>query len=258
MRKVRIAAIAVCACLIAAAVALAAQTNTYNVTGKILPTKAGTKLKPTPVSIAFDYTVGEAAGQRPSPVKQYDINFDGLKVNGARFPKCTAASINAAGGDAACPAKAVMGTGNVENISGPTNDPTNKSILCHLDLKVYNGGVGKAALYLKGGPNDPRGAAKSCPIAVSQAIDANYVKSSKGTALRFTVTGALLHPAPGLDNAVVQVASTIRKATTKYKGKTVGYYESTGGCVSHKRKITVTFTSEAGQTAKAQKSLACT
>jgi hypothetical protein len=260
MRKVRIVALALGACLIAAAVALAqaTQTNTYNVTGKVLPSKAGTKKHPKPVSVNFDYTVGEAAGNRPSPVKQYDINFAGLRVNGGKFPKCTAATINAAGSDAPCSSKAAVGKGNVENISGPTNDPTNKSITCHLDLTVYNGGAGKAALFLKGGPNDPRGPAFSCPIAVSQAIDANYIANSKGSSLRFTVQGALLHPAPGLDNAVVKVASTIKKITRKVKGKTVGYYESVGGCVSKKRNITVTFTSEAGQTAKAQTRLACT
>lgn len=260
MRKVRIAAIALGVCLIAAAVALAqqTQTNTYNVTGKISPSKAGTKKAPKPVSVGFDYTVGEANGLRPSPVKQYDIKFDGLRVNGGKFKKCTATQINTAGSNAPCSSKAAVGKGSVENISGPTNDPTNKSITCHLDLTVYNGGAGKAALYLKGGPNDPRGAAFSCPIAVSQAIDANYIASSTGTSLRFTVQGALLHPAPGLDNAVVKVASTINKITTKSHGKTIGYYESAGGCKSHKRNITVTFTSEAGQTAKAQKKLSCT
>jgi hypothetical protein len=258
MRKVRIVGIAVCVCLVAAAVAFAAgQTNTYTVTGKVLPTRAGTAKKPVPVSVNFDYTVGEQNNLRPSPVKTYNILFDGLKVNGARFPKCTASSINSAGSNAGCSSKAAMGKGNVENITGPSNDNTNKALTCHLDLTVYNGGAGKAALYLKGGPNDPRGAAFSCPIAVSQAIDANYIKSTKGTSLRFNVQGALLHPASGLDNAVVQVKSTIRKATTRYKGKTVGYYESIGGCKAKRRNITVTFVAEDGVTGKAQKRLAC-
>jgi hypothetical protein len=259
MRKSPLLAIVLVVSLIGAAVALAAgQTNTYTVTGKISPTKAGTKKTPVPVSLNFDYTVGEANNLRPSPVKQYNIKFDGLRVNGARFAKCTAASINAAGSDAKCPTAAVMGTGQVQNISGGTNDPTDKTLTCYLDLKVYNGGASKAALFLMGGQNDPRGPAYSCPIAVSQAIDANYIASSTGTSLRFTVQGALLHPIPGFDNAVVRVASKIRKATVKYKGKTVGYYESIGGCVAHKRNITVTFVSEAGQTGKAQKKLACT
>jgi hypothetical protein len=258
MRKVRIAVVALCVSLVAAAVAFAAQTNTYTVTGKVLPTKAGTKKNPKPVGLNFDYTVGEANGQRPSPVKSYNIAFDGLRVNGARFAKCTAAKINAAQTDAGCPKKAAVGAGKVVIISGPRSDPTNKSIMCHLDLTVYNGGAGKAALFLRGGPNDPRGAAFSCPIAVSQAIDANYIANSKGTSLRFNVQGALLHPAAGLDNAVVQVKSTIKRLTTRYKGRTVGYYESIGGCVAGKRNITVTFVSEAGQTGKAQKKLSCT
>ncbi len=143
-----------------------------------------------------------------------------------------------------------MGTGTVKNKAGSTDDPSNKSIDCALSLKIYNSGAGKGALYLKGGP-------PTCPLQISQAIDANYIASSTGTALRFNVGGTLHHPIPGIDNAVVSVQSSIRKATTKYKGKTVGYYETVGGCKAKKRYITVTFVALDGRTSKAQKKLAC-
>ncbi len=250
MRRLRIIAVAVCATLVVTAVALAAQTNTYTVTGSITPSKAGTTKKPIPVAVNFDYTVGEASNQRPALINQYYIKFDGVRVNGARFAKCTAASINNTGDDSKCPAKALVGTGNVENQAGPTDDPSKHDLKCHLNLKVYNGGASKGALFLKGGP-------PTCPINISQAIDANYIASSTGTTLRFAVQGTLLHPLPGIDNAVVQVNSKIKRVTTKYKGKTVGYYQTTGGCKAKRRYITVTFKTTAGQTSKAQKKLVC-
>lgn len=250
MRRLRIIAVAVCATLVVAAVALAAQTNVYTVTGAISPTKAGTTKKPIPVSLNFDYTVGEANNQRPALINQYNIAFDGLRVNGARFAKCTAAKINNAGDDSGCPAKALMGKGVVENEAGPTSDPAQHDLKCQLALKLYNGGAGKGAIYLKGGP-------PTCPIAISQAIDANYIANTKGTSLRFAVQGTLLNPLQGIDNAVVRVKSTVSKKTTVYKGRTYGYYESIGGCKSGRRYITVTFHTVAGQTSKAQKKLTC-
>jgi hypothetical protein len=250
MRRISILAVSVCALLVAAAVAMAAQVNTYTVGGSMSPSKAGTKKKPVPVAVKFSYTVSEASGQRPGLVKSYAIAFDGLKVNGARFPKCTATAINAAGSDAGCSPKSLVGTGSVENQAGPSNDPANKSIACHLDLKVYNSGQGKGALYLRGTP-------PTCPLALSQAIDAKFVPTSKGTTLKFDVNGTLLNPVQGLDNAVVQVSSSIKKLTTTYRGKKVGYFESAGGCTKRKRNITVTFTTTNGQTGKAKKSLKC-
>lgn len=259
MKKIGMAIAAIAVSLVVAAVAIAQtkQTNTYKVTGKISPSKAGSKKKPIPVSVNFDYTVGEANGLRPSPVKVYDILFDGLRVNGSKFPKCTAATINSTGSDAKCSKKALVGTGKVLNEAGPSNNTADKSTTCYLDLKVYNGGASKAALYLKGGPNDPRGASYSCPLTISQAIDANYIKKRRGTSLRFTVQSTLLHPLPGVDNAVVNVTSSIRKITRKVRGKTVGYYESIGGCRAKKRYITVSFTDENGLPGKAQKKLSC-
>jgi len=76
-----------------AAFAYAQVVNTYTVTGSTSPTNAGSKKKPVPVSVKFGYEVGEASGNRPSPVKKYSIKFAGLNVNTAPFPKCSAATL---------------------------------------------------------------------------------------------------------------------------------------------------------------------
>jgi hypothetical protein len=257
LRKLRIITLAIAGLLVLTAIAFAAQENTYTVSASTSPTTAGTAKKPVPVQVKFGYTVGEKSQQRPALIKKYDINFAGLQVNGSLFPGCSQAKIDQDQTDANCPKGSLMGTGNVENAAGPTNDPSNKALSCHLDLKFYNSGKNKAALYLKGGPNDPRGAAKSCPLEVNKAIDANFVQTKKGTSLVFSVDDTLLHPAPGFDNAVINVNSVIKKVTKKVKGKTRGFFESFGGCKNKKRAITVTFTPVSGVAGKAQSLAAC-
>lgn len=256
MRKLRIITVAAVAVLAVAVAAYAAQVNTYSVTGSTLPTKSGTKKKPIPVKLTFNYKVGEQSGQRPSPVKGYKIQFDGLNVNTKPFKSCTAAFINQNSDNSQCNPAAAMGSGNIQAYVGPTNDPTNKSLFCYLALTFYNAGNNHAALYLKGDP----GAAtpdKQCVTGISQAIDATFVKNSKGTSLNFDVPPELLHPIAGLDSAVFNVGSTIKKKTAKVHGKTVGFFQSVGGCKHHKRKIAVTFVPETGSSQVAKTNAKC-
>jgi len=245
MRKYGITAVALVAILAFTAVALAAQTNKYGVTAKTSPTNAGTKKKPAPLGLNFDYTVDEVAGQRPALVTSYKIHFGGLAVNTDLFKTCAAADITANQSDADCPPDSLVGIGNVENAAGSTTNPADRSVACHLDLKIYNSGKNKAALFLKGGPNAAN-PAKACPLTIAEAIPAKFVKDSKGTALVFTVNAHLLNPAPGVDNAVIQVASSIKKKIKTVKGVKHGFFESTGGCTGGKRTVTVTFTTAAG------------
>jgi hypothetical protein len=256
LRKLRIISLAVAGLMVFAAVAFALQENTYTVQGSVSPLKTGTKKKPKPVSLGFGYKVAEKSGKRPALIKKYSIHFAGLQVNTNFFKGCSAAKIDAAQSDAGCPKGSLMGTGAVENATGSTNNEADRSLSCHLDLKLYNSRNNKAAIYLHGEQSsDP---AKNCPLAVDKAIDATFVRNSTGTALQFTVDETLLHPAPGFDNAVVLVKSSVRRATTTVKGKTRGWFESWGRCINKKRAITVTFTPANGTPSqKAQRLAAC-
>jgi hypothetical protein len=239
LRKLRIIGLALTGLLAVTAIAFATQVNTYTVTGGVSPTKVGTKTHPIPVSLNFNYTVGEQSGQRPALIDRYDIFFENGQVNTNFFPKCTAAKIDAAQSDAGCPSGSLMGKGNVENATGATNNEGDRSLSCHLDLKIYNAGNAHAALYLHGEQNpDP---AKNCPLALDKAINAKFVKRTTGTSLVFTVDQTLLHPAPGFDNAVVQVKSNIRRAVKTVKGKKRGFFESAGKCRHGKSAIKVKF-----------------
>jgi hypothetical protein len=257
LRKLRIIAVTVVGLLAVAAVAFAAQVNTYTVSASTSPTKAGTVKKPVPIKLNFNYTVAEASGQRPALINKYDINFGGVAENSTKFPACPAATINSTQSDAACPKGSLMGTGNVENQTGSTSDPSQHSITCHLDLKYYNGGKHHATLYLHGAPNsaDP---AKSCPLAVDRAIDATYVKKTTGVSLVFSVDNTLLHPITGFDNAVVKVQSVVNRVTKTVSGKKIGYFQSVGGCKKGKRAVKVTFTQVDGSSQNVSNTAKCT
>ena len=254
MKKLSAALVAVLV-FATAAVALAV-TNTYQVTASTSPTKAGSKKHPVPVKLKFNYSVDEETGQRPSPVKQYKIKFAGIRVNTKAVRKtCSAEQINGAGNDSVCSKGAIVGSGSVDNRLGPTNDPNNQDLHCYLDLTLYNAKNNHATLYLKG--RSANAAPQDCITNIDVGIDATYVRSGSSTTLQFTVPPALLHPVPGLDNAVRNVQSSIKRIIRGKGRKRTAYYSSVGKCRKHQRAITVTFVPESGTTRTAQTFAKC-
>jgi len=242
-----------------AAVAFAARTNQYNVTGSVSPTKSGTKKKPAAVSVKFDYTISEASSQRPSPVKRYKILIDGVNVNSKLWPACTAARINAAQSDQSCPKGSLVGTGSITAVAGNEANPNDKSINCYLSLKVYNAGNNRAALFLTGSPSQSLPPEKRCATSFSAAIAANYVRSARGTTLQFDVPEVPFRSQVNgtIEVSTIKTQSTIKRLTRTVKGRKVGYYETVGGCRAGKRAITVTFLNEDNQTAQGQATSKC-
>ena len=256
MRKIAFLAVTVMVLALSAVAYAQTQTNTYTVTGSTSPSKAGTSSKPANLSVKFGYSVGEQSGLRPSPVKKYSIKFAGLKVNGAAFPKCSASTLENRG-PSGCPAGSKVGAGFIKNATGASNNKSDRSIACNAALSVYNSGANKAVIYVAGDPNSSNPATR-CSIELAAPIPARFIRSSGATALEFTVPPSLLHPLPTLDNAVTNVNSTISGKTRTYRGKKVSFFQSTGGCVSNRRNITVTFTPESGTASRAQRLAPCT
>lgn len=257
MRKIASFAVVMLVLSLAAVAYAQTQTNTYTVSGSTSPTRAGTSKKPVNITVKFGYKVGEQSGNRPSPVKKYSIKFAGLRVNTAGFPKCSASTLESKG-PKGCPSGSKVGTGFIKNATGAKDNPQDRSIECNAALSVYNSGNNKGVIYVAGSPNstDPR---TRCAIELAAPIPARYVRSNSGrdTALEFNVPQTLLHPLPTLDNAVTDVDSTISGKTRKYKGKSISYYQSIGGCIRGKRNITVTFTPETGTPSRAQRLAPC-
>jgi hypothetical protein len=234
-----------------------AVTNTYSVTASTSPATAGSAKKPVPISLSFNYQVGEKDNMRPSSIKQYKIKFAGVVINQKAVKgKCTATSINAAGNASGCPKNAIVGSGNVDNFLGPTSDPSNKSLHCYLALTLYNSVPGHLTLSLVGRKANP--APKECITDIDTAIDGQYVKQGKFSVLQFSVPPALLHPVPGLDNAVVNVTSKINKTGTSKVGKNkLAYYNAAGACSGHKRAVEVEFVSENNVSSTAKTTAKC-
>jgi hypothetical protein len=251
------AGIAVAAMFVVAlcAVAYAQQQNTYTVTGSTNPTRTGSSSRPVPVSIRFAYQVGEASGNRPSPVRRYSIRFTGLRVNTNAFPSCSASRLENQGPDS-CPRGSAVGSGFITNATGARDNPADRSIACNAKLTVFNSGNNRATIYVEGSPQatDPR---QRCAIELASPIPARYVRRGSAMALEFDVPASLLHPLPTLDNAVTSVTSTIRRVTRRRRGRTVGYYESTGGCRNGRRTISVVFTPESGPPSTASTTARC-
>jgi len=243
--------------ILAAAVAYAA--NTYAVQASVVPTGKGSKAKPNPTGVKFNYQVNGPAGAQPDAVKTYKIEFYGVRTNGGKFPACTFQKISQDQSGANCPAGSKVGSGTLQSVVYQTGNPADpNSFPCNKSLAVYNSGENKATLLITG-PGD-----QCAGVSQPFIIDASFVKSSGGgEALQFTVPPTILHPIPQFTVAVKNVTSTIsrkRKTVTSKKTKkkrTYGYFESIA-CLGSSRPIKVTFTEESGAVGSASTTSRCT
>ena len=77
-------------------------------------------------------------------------------------------------------------------------------------------------------------------------------------ALEFSVPKEPFRFYQGFEVSVINVRSTLARKTTRFRGKTVGYFEVAGkGCSAGRRSITVNFTDEEGGTGAAQGTTTC-
>ena len=270
MRKLSIAVMTAIAALALAGVALAA--NVYTVDGSTKPGGKGTKSKPVPIQLKFDFQVeSDDPTIRGTPIETYAIGSEGLVTYPELFKTCTFSQANRDGTIAPACKSAKVGSGLVQNIVGPSSSPTVK-IFCNLKLGLYNiSGLGKnggMAIRLDGDPKEPalsnpNDKTINCPTAIHGAIKAKFVPTKIGGLpaddLRFVVPPELLHPS-GLDTTVRNTISTILKktGTKKIGGKSrkVGFYSKIG-CKGSKRTIQATYIDEQNDTFKATKQRKC-
>ena len=253
MRRLAALAAALGVVLVLAAIAFAQQQNQYSVTAGVTPPAKGSKAKPVPVGVKFNYTVTEATGKKPAPVKGYKIAFTGLTTNGAFFPTCSSSKISGAGNnDSGCPAKAKVGSGTLDSFVYQTADPSGAGgFPCPKKINLWNAGKNKLVIFIFGDPAQCGG------VGALPPIDAKYVNTGGGAqALQFDVPPTVLHPIAGLSVAVNSVQSSVKKLTVKKSGKKRGYFEAIG-CPGGKRTVTVTFTPETGSPGTAKASQSC-
>ncbi len=246
MRKVRFLALAVVAAFGLSAVAYAqAGGNEYTVNGKT-QYPGGSKKKPKLGGFSFSFTIKAPGDTIPTVVKTFNLLVEGTQVNTSVAKTCSPTAMDSAQSDSVCPKGSLIGTGTIGDAVGHSGAPFSSAVYCDLPVKIYNSGKNKAALWIKAGPPD-------CLAAVAQTVPAKWVKTSKGTALQFTVPDGLRHQL-GLDLAVTSATTNFKNITKKVKGKKVGYFSSIG-CKDGKRDIVGKFTDESGASKTITKTL---
>lgn len=238
--------VAVAAVMLLATAAVAYAANSYEVGGKVTPTKSGTKSRPATVKVDLSYKVSDPAGPnvRPAALDAQRIFFEGIRIN-TIGPKCTASQINQGNNpsDADCPRAARIATGFANNLAGPIADRNGPNARCYLDLRLYNSGGGKLALFVAGGPSENE--AKNCPLDVSRAIPVNVRNGSRGATISLSIPNDLKVPAPGVRNALYELNLKGIRKSARRNGRSVGIFQSFA-CSGRDRDIRYTFDNEEG------------
>jgi hypothetical protein len=234
--------------VVALAAVAVAQTTTQYAVGGTVSVHGGTKAKPKPGGLTFKFDVSDPSGNQTPPVQTYSIMYEGGRLNTTLLPACTADQINAPAtpDTGLCPSGSKIGSGKLDALIGSAGQPVSTASPCKASLQLFNGGKGRATLFVSS-------ELATCPVALRQAIDMQYVTKGVYAGLQFTVPDMLRHQV-GLDITVTHAEATLNKIVKTKKGKKVGYIESTG-CKDANRDMVVTFTDETGAAFPAQTTL---
>jgi hypothetical protein len=259
MRKLWLV-IAAAAALATSVVGVAYAVNTYQVdiASGGPGNKPGSAAKPLAAFLNFGYEVGDTNNNRPSVINQYYIASEGVKYFPKARPTCTFVQADESPAyNKKCKA-AVVGNGTIANAFGAATDPTAKAG-CDVKLTLINISNGPGVTKKRGAmairiDTDP----PACPLSIHGALAAPIfdvkIEGIPTSELRFKVPDNLIHPAPGVDNSVIDVTSHVLKKTGRVKvhGKMrkVGF-ASVVGRKGKTRTVRVTFVDETGHKATA-------
>jgi hypothetical protein len=246
VRITRVLVVTALAVLGVAALAVA-QTTQYAVGGTV-SVHGGTKAKPKPGGLTFKFDVSDPSGNQTPPVQTYSIMYEGGRLNTTLIPGCSEAKINAPSTPTTdiCPKGSKIGAGKLDALIGSAGQPTSTASPCKASLELFNAGKGHATLFVSS-------ELATCPVALRQAIDMQYVTKGEFAGLKFTVPEMLRHQV-GLDITVTHAEAKLDKIVKTKGKKKVGYIESTG-CKDANRDLVVTFTDETGASFPAQTTL---
>jgi len=238
---------------------VAAAVNTYDVfMGKATPERPGSAARPLPVAVDFGFRVDDSEDLRPSVIKQYRIGGEGLKFFPKARPTCTFAQADESPDINPACRKAIVGSGSGENEFGPANDRTVKGG-CDITITLINLSNGPGVTRARGGMAIRIDAEPpACPLPLHRSIPAPFYNVRIGglpsSELRFTVPDNLVHPAPGVDNSIIESITRVQRKTGRVrvrgKRRTVGFYSSIGR-KGAKRTTRVTFVDETGRSVQA-------
>jgi hypothetical protein len=253
MRKIWIAGAvaAVAAAVLVTGAAYAVNTYVVDIASGGPGNKAGSAAKPLPVFLNFGYEVGDTEDLRPSVINQYFIAAEGIKYFPKARPTCTFSQADESPTYANKCKAAKVGTGSIKNAFGASDNRSAKAP-CDVKLTLLNISNGPKVTKKRGGmairidtgPPD-------CPLEIHGSLAAPIydvkIEGIPTSELRFKVPDSLVHPAPGVDNSVIDVVSKVLRVTGKVKvhGKKLKVgFASAVGRKGPKRTVRVTFVDE--------------
>ncbi len=241
MRRIVIIGTALAVLLAAvSAYAAASGANTYTAKLSFSPSRAGSRSKPSPLAFVENYAAKGASGNRAAPLVDIKTTIYGMVSNAKYFPTCSAAKIEAAKNDNVCNPRAMVASGPVTAMLGPT-DLTKPGTPCDPLLHVWNGGPGKLVFFFITNATHTCGGLHTGATAPYPG----FVRQ-QGNNL---VTDVPLPPdvstragnQTGVYGSLIQEVLTWRRLITKVHGKAVAYNASVA-CKNGKRPWSVKFT----------------
>lgn len=206
------------------------------------PTVAGSTERPRNASLSIVLTT-----PAPPPGQQFATDRAvirlprGVRFNGARFPNCTAARLQASG-PSGCPAASRVGSGSADAVA------LNGQINAALTITAFNARSGRGLLLHVTGAQ---------PIQINSVIEGTLRRTSGST-----YGGVLDVPLPanlkniaGAQPTLTRFAVRIR-ATRTVRGRRVGFVQTTG-CPGGRWRFRADLTFTDGQTGRGTDSVRC-
>jgi hypothetical protein len=218
--------------------------NTYTAHIKFAPNKAGKGNAPAVVAFTEHYVASGTNGNRTAPLTDVKTKIYGLVADGKDFPTCSQSKIANAHSDAGCPKGALVATGAITAVLGPTSDQSasNPTVLsCDPLLHAWNGGKGKIVFFFV--PQAPNHlCANGAIVTGTVAPFTGTVRLVGKTLVENTpIPSYVSFPLAGVEGSLTSETLHFLKVTRKVHGKTVAYNASVA-CKKGKRPYSVTFT----------------
>jgi hypothetical protein len=210
-----LAAAAATALLLVSAPAAMGQPNTFS--GSINPNKGPIG---SPIRLTIGFTLGADAGREAGTLSRVDVFFPpNARTNGAKFPSCSAETINARRNFAGCPKGSKIGRGRIM-ADVPATDVFNVPAT----ITFFNGAGGKTITMHVDAQN---------PVVINEAFSADLIRTRGrfGYHLIARIPPTLQEIADGWFAQVRRFTSTIDAWTRDRRtGRRIPYIESTTLC----------------------------
>lgn len=228
---------------------LAAAVSAYAATGGLNSYTAKVKLSPNkvkaPVSFTETYTASGTNGNRTAPLTDIKTKIYGLVPDGKDFPTCTQAQIAAAHSDTGCPPRALVASGAITSILGPSNNQSASTPgqACDPLLHAWNGGPGTVVFFFVEQAPDHLCANGAVPTGFVGPFTGTVKVVGKTFVLDTPIPPSVSFPLTGVEGSLTSERLVWKKLTNKVHGKTVAYNASVA-CNKGKRPYSHVFTAE--------------